>query len=196
MDDLSAGRSIHSTYKSRRRVVFDTAYDTLQIILVASKCSERYRRRSEKKKKKRKKRERNERERIRDRRVQRDKKEEKERKGKEERKRKRAHLKQKGSVTCRHANIRVPIKVTKPNLGQPERAPLYRWLVKIIERLSPQNFFTRSREGIRGRIRRYRRSSLPPPFASLNTVVYLVGEIEMGKERTRQKEKKKRKETS
>lgn len=35
------------------------------------------------------------------------------------------------------------------------------------------------------------RPSLPPPFASLNTVVYLVGEIEMGKERTRQKEKKK-----
>lgn len=71
--------------------MFDTAYDTLQIILVASKCSERYRRRSEKKKKKRKKRERNERERIRDRRVQRDKKEEKERKGrKKENERERA----------------------------------------------------------------------------------------------------------
>lgn len=37
------------------------------------------------------------------------------------------------------------------------------------------------------------RPSLPPPFASLNTVVYLVGEIEIGKERTRQKEKKRKK---
>lgn len=55
MDDLSAGRSIHSTYKSRRRVVFDTAYDTLQIILVASKCSERYRRTKKKKERKKEK---------------------------------------------------------------------------------------------------------------------------------------------
>lgn len=169
MDDLSAGRSIHSTYKSRRRVVFDTAYDTLQIILVASKCSERYRRRSEKKRKKEKK-EKETRESVYVIDVCKEIRKKK-RKGKErkkERKRKRAHLKQKGSVTCRHANIRVPIKVTKPNLGQPERAPLYRWLVKIIERLSPRNFFTRSREGIRGRIRRYRRSSLPPSSLRLS----------------------------
>lgn len=175
--------------------MFDTAYDTLQIILVASKCSERYRR-TKKKKERKKEKETRESVYVIDvcKEIRKKKRKGKERKKENERER---TLNRKDRLLVGMQIFGYQLKLqSRISASRKERRSTGGSL-KLLNVCRRKTFLpVREKEFEEGSAVIADRPSLPPPFASLNTVVYLVGEIEIGKERTRQKEKKKRKETS
>lgn len=170
--------------------MFDTAYDTLQIILVASKCSERYRR-TKKKKERKKEKETRESVYVIDvcKEIRKKKRKGKERKKENERER---TLNRKDRLLVGMQIFGYQLKLqSRISASRKERRSTGGSL-KLLNVCRRKTFLpVREKEFEEGSAVIADRPSLPPPFASLNTVVYLVGEIEMGKERTRQKEKKK-----